>query len=120
MVSVLVMRLTVLADITDDLTLPATSDLPNNDADVAYRTTFIGTTASPLWVMVKSKFGSTTASESYYSTDLKTWTVSTSFYTNGDYRAVRMIQLLSATAEPLLQQKRLYSTLALMELLKII
>jgi hypothetical protein len=75
-------------DITDDLTLPATSDLPNNDADVAYRTTFIGTTASPLWVMVKSKFGSTTASESYYSTDLKTWTVSTSFYTNGDYRAV--------------------------------
>jgi hypothetical protein len=38
--------------------------------------------------MVKSKFGSTTASESYYSTDLKTWTVSTSFYTNGDYRAV--------------------------------
>ena len=74
-------------DITDDLTLPATGSLPNNDGDVAYRTTFIGTTASPLWVMVKSKFGSTTASESYYSTDLKTWTVSTSFYTNGDYRA---------------------------------
>lgn len=76
-------------DITDDLTLPATGSLPNNDADVAYRTTFIGTTASPLWVMIKSKFGSTTASESYYSTDLKTWTVSTSYYTSGDYRAVQ-------------------------------
>ena len=49
------------------------------------RCTFIGTTASPLWVLCFSRMNDTTAADVYYSTDLKTWTPSATYYGSDDY-----------------------------------
>ena len=53
------------------------------------RCTFIGTTASPLWALCFSRMNDTTAADVYYSTDLKTWTPSATYYGSNDYEALQ-------------------------------
>lgn len=70
-----------------DLSLTLASPYAINDEQVTFRSVFIGTQDSPLWALIVSEIGQQTAPHVYYSTDLKSWTRSTDYYTN-DYNKV--------------------------------
>jgi hypothetical protein len=75
-----------LFHITDSLSLTVASPFafPTSEDNTA-RCTFIGTTTSPLWALVFSRYNDNTASHTYYSTDLKTWQRSTDYFGSDDY-----------------------------------
>jgi len=77
-------------DITSQLSLTIASpfefSLQTNNTS---RSSFIGTAAAPLWALCFSRLANdNTASDIYYSTDLKTWKSSASFYSPADYSAL--------------------------------
>lgn len=76
-------------DISDQLSLTVASPFafPTNQDNTA-RCTFIGTTTSPLWALVFFRYNDNTASNTYYSTDLKTWQRSTDYFGSDDYLKV--------------------------------
>ena len=76
-------------DITSELSLTIASPFEFSiNSSNSSRSSFIGTAASPLWALCFSRFLDNTASDTYYSTDLKTWKSSAAFYTPADYSAV--------------------------------
>ena len=77
-------------DITSQLSLTIASPYEFSiSTDNTSRSSFIGTAASPLWALCFSRLANdNTASDTYYSTDLKTWKSSAAFYTPADYSAV--------------------------------
>jgi hypothetical protein len=78
-----------LFDITGALSLTVASPFAfPTSGDNTARCTFIGTTTSPLWALVFSRYNDTTASQTYYSTDLKTWQRSTDYFGSVDYLKV--------------------------------
>jgi len=77
-------------DITSQLSLTIASPYEFSiSTDNTSRSSFIGTASSPLWALCFSRLANdNTASDTYYSTDLKTWKSSAAFYTPADYSAV--------------------------------
>jgi len=76
-------------DITNDLSLTVASPFAfPTSVDNTARCTFIGTTTSPLWALVFSRYNDNTAPQTYYSTDLKTWQRSTDYFGSVDYLKV--------------------------------
>ena len=73
-----------ITDITDSFDFTLASPYAVTDNQVAFRSAFIGTQASPLWSLTVTELGQSTAPHVYYSTDLKKWTRSSSYYTD-DY-----------------------------------
>ena len=75
--------------IDDDLNLTIASPFEFSlNQDNTARCTFIGTKAKPLWALCFSRFDDLTAADVYYSTDLKTWTPSATYYGSNDYEAL--------------------------------
>jgi len=66
------------------LTVASPFDFGTNQ-DNTSRCTFIGTLEKPLWALVFFRYNDNTASHTYYSTDLKTWTRSTAYFSPNDY-----------------------------------
>ena len=77
-------------DITSQLSLTIASPFEFSiSTDNTSRSSFIGTASSPLWALCFSRLANdNTASDTYYSTDLKTWKSSAAFYTPDDYSAL--------------------------------
>jgi len=70
------------------LTVDSPFDFGTNQ-DNTSRCTFIGTLTKPLWALVFFRYNDNTASHTYYSTDLKTWTRSTAYFSPSDYSQVQ-------------------------------
>lgn len=77
-------------DITSELSLTIASPFEFSiSANNTSRSSFIGTAASPLWALCFSRMANdNTAADTYYSTDLKTWKSSATFYSPVDYTAL--------------------------------
>ncbi len=86
-----------VTDITDDFDFTLASPYAVTDNQVTFRSAFIGTQASPLWSLTVTEFGQSTAPHVYYSTDLKTWTRSSSYYTDDYNRTVNATDVVSTS-----------------------
>jgi hypothetical protein len=76
-----------LVHATISLTVASPFDFGTNTNNTS-RCTFIGTLANPLWALVFFRYNDNTSSHTYYSTDLKTWTRSTAYFSPNDYTEI--------------------------------
>lgn len=86
-----------VTDITDDFDFTLASPYAVTDNQVTFRSAFIGTQASPLWSLTVTEFGQSTAPHVYYSTDLKKWTRSSSYFTDDYNKTVNATEVVSAS-----------------------
>ena len=86
-----------ITDITDSFDLTLASPYAVTDNQVNFRSAFIGTQASPLWSLTVTEFGQNTAPHVYYSTDLKKWTRSSSYYTDDYNKLVDATDIVSTS-----------------------
>lgn len=86
-----------VTDITDDFDLTLASPYDVTDNNVTFRSAFIGTQASPLWSLTVTEFGQSTAAHVYYSTDLKEWVRSSSYFTDDYNKTVNATEIVSTS-----------------------